>query len=197
MEFYPFPARLRAAYNDISTHGRATVMQRENAVEFTGDFIPLIPMGQPAGVEWVYGERTLITFLGTVYLSSPKLLRLVDVEPRLIEAARATFAINTKLPCLLTVRQNNQPPVLLPAEILYLCGSTATLYSKNPIVPEQTIYLSAEVDFLTLRDMPLYVRRKISLRREEELLLCDIPKSQNNENRIALSAYSARLEKLL
>ena len=196
MEFYPFPAQLRAGYNNVDVPGQASVMEREDAVEFTGDFIPLLPLGETAAVDWAYGERALVTFEGQVYLSSPRLLRLVGVDKRLAEAARATFAMNTRMPCLLTVRQKGQGPVQYPAEILYLSGDSFTLHVKYEILPEQTVYLSAEVDFLTLRDLPLYVRRVIALRRGDDLLLCEPQSRFSDENRIALSAYSARLEQL-
>lgn len=195
MEFYPFPAQLRAGYNNINVPGQATVMERENAVEFTGDFVPLMPLGESAAVDWAHGERALVTFSGQVYLSSPRLLRLVDVDPKLVEAARATFAMNTRLPCLLTARQGGQGAVQYPAEILYLSDDSFTLHVRYDILPQQTVYLSAEVDFLTLRDLPLYVRRVITLRRDDDLLLCDLQAQFSDENRIALSAYSARLEK--
>ena len=196
MRFYPVPARLRAEYNNITSYGELTVMEREDAVEFTGEFIPLLPLGQPAEVSWVYADRTLAAFIGRVYLSSPTLLRLVDVSPKLAEAARATFAMNTRLPSLVTVRQNGRGAVQYPAEILYLSNSSFTLHTRHEILPEQTIYLSAEVDFLTLQDLPLYVRRNIPLRRKEELLLCEVQTHYSDENFIALSAYSAKLEQL-
>ncbi len=195
MEFYPVPARLQAGYNGASATGLATVMEDENALEFTGEFIPLLPLGAPATVDWTYGQRVLASFSGTVYLSSPGLVRLVGLDAALVETARATFAMNTRLPCVLTVRQGESGGRAAAAEILYLSTDTVTLHHHGAVAPGETVWVSAEVDFLTLRELPLLVQREIALRRDDELLLCGVPGLQTNENFIALSAYSARLEK--
>lgn len=196
MQFHPFPARLCANYSNINIHGLATVMHKDNAVEFTGDFIPLIPINQPAKVDWVYGKRCLASFCGSVYLSSSGLVRLVGVDAALVESARATFAANTSLPCQIWAGQQGFAGALQPAQILYLSRETITLHCKSPIGPKQGLYLNAEVDFLTLWQMPLLVCHQIPLRLGEELILCKVAPRQNDENLIALSAYSAKLEKL-
>lgn len=198
MEYFSFPARLRSAYNTISEYGTAQVSARENAIEFSGEFVPLLPLGTEAVVDWILGERTLVSFEGQTYLSSPTRLLLVDVDAELIEAAKATFAINTHLPA--KARSAEAPrgaakTPAYPAEIVYLSADFMTLRTKAAGKLKGRLLLDCEVDFLTLCDQPVLVRRQVTSSRSDALLLCDVLPS-SNDNRIALSAYASKLEQL-
>lgn len=191
MDFLSFPARLRSGYNNVEEYGTAQVAGGEDAVDFTSAFIPLLPLGSQAVVEWVLGQSVVQAYAGRVYLSSPGLLRLVGVEPALVADTRALFATNIQMPA--TVLPPKAAP--MPAKVVYLALGHLTLQVPEPVEPGGRMLLNAEVDFLTLRQLPLQVRTRVTLRKSQSLLLCSI-QGPGNENLIALSAYVARLEKL-
>lgn len=191
MDFLPFPARLCSGYNNVEEYGTAQVADGEDAVDFTSTFIPLLPLGSQAVVEWVLGQNLVQAYAGRVYLSSPGLLRLVGLEPQLAADTRSLFATNIQMPA--TVLPPKAAP--MPARVVYLGLKHLTLQVPEPVEPGGRMLLNAEVDFLTLRQLPLQVRTRVTLRKSQSLLLCDI-QGPGNENLIALSAYVARLEKL-
>lgn len=196
MEFYPFPALVRAGYGGTDIFGQAQVCAGNNAVEFTGEFIPLMPLGAPASIEWILGDRVVVSFSGNVYLSSPRLLRLVDVNPDLVQAAQATFAINVRFPAMYQLSQAaGAAHAPSPAQVLYLSTQYFTLCVKEEVDGGETLLLSAKINFLTLNELPLLVQRRVQLKRGEALLLCDVQPA-SDDNRIALAAYSTKLEHL-
>lgn len=197
MTYYPFPAILHASYDDSQTFGEATVSANENAIEFSGGFIPLLPLGSEATVNWVLGNKSLVQFSGTVYLSTGNFMRLVGVDARLVEAARALFAINVRFAATVSPAAPAGPlgQGRLPVQVLYLSSQFITLLARHDYDERQPLLLHAEVPYLTLASQPLTIRRKAPLRRNETLLLCDVHPS-NNDNTIALSAFAARLEQI-
>jgi hypothetical protein len=194
MEYYPFPALLRTSYSPARVVGSAGLCHRQNAINFSGEFIPLLPLGSPAAIRWIHGQETVATFEGNVYLSSQTLLRLVNISPELMADARSTFAVNTRLPAgIKTGRGGECQPTA--AEVLYLSTDFITLKTAQPMPKGQNLFLDCEVDFLTLRNLELTVRQHLTLRRTESLIFCGVLRG-GDDNLIALSAYSARLAQL-
>lgn len=191
MEYLPFPARLCAG--NICEVGLGQVAEADNAVDFTGDFIPLLPLGQAAAVEWILGDGVVRAYQGEVYLSSPALLRLVRVDAGLVAEARRLFATNLRLRASFASPDKTSPRV--PAQVLYLTTCAATLAAPMPLEPGTRLWLDCEADFLTLRAVPLQVKSAIPLRKSQALLHCTLA-AGSEENLVALSAYTARLEKL-
>ncbi len=193
MEYIPFPATFTSDYNDIRLHGKGIVSGEENAIEFFGDFIPLIPLGSVATVEWITGQNVMAGFSGHVYLSSQNLVRIINVEKEAIAAMRAIFASNTRFKVQICP-QNIVPSQNIVADMVYLSTDFICLLAQCNARENDELSLSAEVDFLTLHDLPLRIARRVPLRRGETLLLCDVLPT-DNANFIALSAYSARLDR--
>lgn len=191
MEYLSFPARLRATYNEIEEYGEAHLGAGGNAVDFVSDFVPLIPLGSAATIDWVYADRNISTYTGKVYLSTPTLLRLVDVDEDLVARARGLFASNIRLPGRL--RQGSSPPAAV--EILYLSVGMVKLCTALTPEIDDRFLLDVEVDFLTLHGLSLRVRQMVPLRRDENLLLCEVERS-GNDNYIALSTYASRLDRI-
>lgn len=196
MDYYPFPALLRSDYNYIHEFGQASPAPQGDAVNFTGDFVPLIPLGTAAAIQWVLGEKTIATFRGKVYLSTSEMMQLVEVDPGQVEKLRAVFAVNTNLPGSITAGTRRAPlkTKSLPVDILYLSPALIKLRASQYVEEGSSILLSSEVDFLTLRDLELTIKQRLLLRRGESLLLCSV-ESGGSENYIALSAYAAKLAK--
>lgn len=197
MEYYPFPALLQSAYNGTSVFGRGTISQTENSINFTSEFIPLLPLGAKAQIEWISGDKTLYTYQGQVYLSSPNLLRLVDIDGALLAPARTVLAVNTRIEATVAavergVRHPPEKTARLTARILFLTNSAIKLLCGSYMAQGQQLLLSSQADFLPLNDLPLLVSSRILLRPQEALLLCEVL-AGGDENFIALSAYAARL----
>lgn len=196
MEFLPFPARLRAEYNDIVEYGEARVAGDEDAVDFTSDFVPLVPLGTGAGIEWLLGKTVVKAYTGHTYLSSAQLLRLTGVDPEAVRDTRSLFATNISMPATLALLDaRGRPTAPAAVKVVYLSQRSLTLQVPLPVEPGGRLLLDAEVAFLTLRGLALQVRTRVTLLKSQSLLLCDIP-PMGDENMIALSAYAARLETL-
>ncbi|MDL2252735.1 hypothetical protein LJC49_01500 [Ruminococcaceae bacterium OttesenSCG-928-I18] len=193
MEFYPFPAVLRTEYNDICEHGTAQITKTGDAINFFGEFVPLVPLGQPAVVEWILGEKTLATFEGKVYLSSAQMLQIIEVNEEKLRTAKTLFLVNTSIPATVVPAQNPKAQPL-PVEILFLSMGLLKLLVRENIEEGTELKLYAHIEFLTLRDLELKVRKRILFHKEETVLLCEI-EGVSRENYIALSTYIAKLEK--
>lgn len=195
MDYYPFPALLRSKYNSIHEFGQASIAVSDNAIDFTSDFVPLLPLGCDAEIKWVLGNRVLAAYHGQVYLSSRELLRIVDIAPNKLEAARTIFATNTKLPGTAVATGGSRiiaKPPAQPVEILYLSKQLIKFRAGGYIAKGQRVALSCEVDFLTLNNQPLQVLERVLLQRDDAILVCEVLPG-GDDNFVALSTYTARL----
>ncbi len=192
-EYYPFPALLKTEYNEIEELGHAQIAPRGNALNFYGDFVPLVPLGHPATVQWVLGERVLATFEGDTYLSTSSMLQLTDLEEGKLATARTLFQTNTKLPAMIA-NSNKKKVEQQAVQVLYLSMGLVKLLCKGDIAEGQELYLYAQADFLTLNALQLTVHKKLDFHEGEKLVLCEV-ESMTQENYISLSAYTAKLEK--
>ncbi len=193
IEYYPFPAVLKTGYNDIEEHGTAQVAAYGNAINFYGDFVPLVPLGHEAAIHWILGDKTLASFAGSVYLSSAKMLQLVDVDEERLATARTLFITNTRLPALVAPAQRPKAEKR-PVEILYLSMGLVKLLTRDNIEEKTELHLFTHVDFLTLHALEIRVRKRIIFGKEETLLLCEVD-GLSRENYVAMSTYVAKLEK--
>lgn len=80
----PFKALLKSVDNRLLATGMARISFDNQSVDFRSDFIPLLKMGVPAKVVRVIDKEETHCFDGSVYLSSKKLLRLVDVKDQIL-----------------------------------------------------------------------------------------------------------------
>ena len=193
MEYYPFPALMRTEYNGIQEHGTARVSEQGTALNFYGEFVPLVPLGQEATVDWILGDKTLASFEGKAYLSTAQMLQLTDVDPEKLNTARGLFLVNTRQPGL--VAPAGKPKAKkLPVEILYLSMGLIKLLTRDNIEEGMELLLYTHVDFLTLNALELRVRKRIIFHKEETLLLCEV-EGVSRENYVALSTYVAKLDK--
>ena len=192
MEFHPFPARLFHLQYGVTTYGQARFVLRDRALDFTDEFVPLLPLGSQASVAWVQGDSIPMEFAGEVYLSSPDFVRITGVGRELFAAAAPLFAQNISFPCRLSAARGEPPAA---ATAIYLSPGRVTLLTGLETQPGQALWLDAEIDFLTLRRLRLTVEQRHLLRRGQYLTVCGVQPA-SNENLIALNAFSARLDKL-
>ena len=199
MDYLPFPAVLRVAAGDIQVFGQGVLPGRSASLDFTAEFIPLLPLGQEATIEWILGNRTMLAFRGNVYLSSRELLRIVDVDSDILEEAKAVFSTNTRLPATVRpfIEEEGAPPGPKPtpallAEIIQLGNGRVKLLTAEGYEAGSGLQLSCEVDFFTLHKQAVTVYRPIQVALDEWILICGIERG-SDENTIALSTYSAKL----
>lgn len=200
MEYLFFPALLRTSYNNINEHGEAVVVHDEYAVDFVSDFVPLIPLGTQASIDWTFGSKSLASYKGKVYLSTQNMLRLVDVDHDLVDRARATFASNVSVPGLATLTSRQllkASKQVFSVNIVYLSVGMVKLQTSTPATIEigERLLLDVEVDFLTLHGLSLKVRQIMQFGYDNGLLICEVERS-GNDNYIALSTYAARLDRI-
>lgn len=195
MEYCPFPALLCSGDNSVREFGRATIAQHDNAIDFTGDFVPLLPLGAQARIQWVLGEKILAELNGKVYLSSRELLRLVELEPAVLEQLKDIFKCNIHLAAQIIPAEKAMfaKQIATQATVLYLSQTDITICSSEYVGEGEQLLVSAEVDFLTLHQLPVTVEKRVLLRRGEALLLCKVQRG-SNDNFIALAAFATRLE---
>ena len=91
-----FPALLKTRQGVVLVEGQATVESAPGQITFTGEFVPLFPMGTPLEIMRIMDGHEVHRFRGTVYISNESMLRLIGVEDRLM--------IDPANPCL-----NNLP----------------------------------------------------------------------------------------
>ncbi len=192
MQFQPFPARLSHLAYGVTAYAWASFVLRDNAMDFTSEFVPLLPLGSQATIAWMQGDTVMMDFTGGVYLSSPQLVRITGIPRDVFAAAAPLFAQNTRFACRVACAPDGPADT---GEVLYLSPGRITLLCGFKATCGQALWLGAEIDFLTLRRLRLIVTRQYPLRRGQYLTVCDVPPA-SNDNFIALNAYSARLETL-
>lgn len=195
MNFIKFPAQLCSDYSDGCEYGRVEIFPNAGALDFTADFVPLLPLGSGARAEWMLGTKVLAKLPGEVYLSSPGLVRLVNIPQKAMAPLVPVFAANTSIPAFIRRNTADSPGKRIPAEIVYLSRHRLTLMLTGAVPTEKRLFLSAEVDFLTLSSLEIEIESQVLLNREGSLLHCKILPG-SDENLIAHSAYLSRLEQL-
>lgn len=97
-----FPNKCKAVlmteHNDILEYGEARISLKNKTVDFTGGFVPLMIIGTPVRV--ICSENNINTHLitGTTYLSSQQLLRIDNINIRLLENAEKVLTMEVSIP---------------------------------------------------------------------------------------------------
>lgn len=99
-----FDALLRSKQGEELAAGSASVSVPQGSVTFESDFVPLYPMGTPMEIVRLHGGQPIHRFMGRVYLSDKKLMRLVSVEDELLPGAEYFYNDHMELPAMLTVQ---------------------------------------------------------------------------------------------
>lgn len=97
-----FPAILRSMEGEVLAEGEASVLKEDHAVTFTSDFVPLYPLGTQLEIMRIYKGKEVHQFIGKVYLSDKKLMRLVSVEDKLLPGSEEVYCGNMNFPATLT-----------------------------------------------------------------------------------------------
>lgn len=104
-----FPALLKTPDGKILEYGTASVFCEEQALDFTGEFVPICKMGTPLQVIRVQEDFETQRFSGVVYLSSPRMLRLVSLEDEVLPGALLAYDYDTALNACVTASVLQEP----------------------------------------------------------------------------------------
>lgn len=166
---------------------------------FTSDFVPLIKLGSEVTVVRVIGEKRLDRFVGKVYLSSRKLLRIVDVDSAAINPAFEMFESNIILPADFlvapgaTTRFNVQKARAVSGFVRYISPQSVKICTMEFADKGDYLVFSLEDPALSLDKMLVCVKERVLLMRSAALLLCEVV-SLSMENGVAIAGFLEALK---
>lgn len=108
-----FKATLKTEDDTILEDGYACIIHEERAVQFRSAFVPLMKLGSTAKIVRIMNDQETHCFIGQVYLSSSKLLRIVNVNDKLLTEVELALSVETSI-------QAKLHPVLSMAETFHL-----------------------------------------------------------------------------
>ncbi len=85
-------AILKTIDNNILEYGKASISIKDKSIDFTAQFVPLIKIGAQAKIICIENNVSTHVITGSVYLSSDKLLRLVNIRCVLISGAEKVLS---------------------------------------------------------------------------------------------------------
>lgn len=179
--------------NDILEPGQAYI-SRDNSVTFTSDFVPLVKLGSEVTVIRVIGEKRLEHFVGKVYLSSRKLLRIVDVDSAAIGPALEMFESNVVFPAEFliapgaTTRFNVQKARAVSGFVRYISPQSVKICTMEFADKDEYLVFSIGEPELSLEKMLVRIKERILLMRSAALLLCEVV-SLSMENGVEIAGF--------
>lgn len=192
-----FSALLKTQEEGVLEIGQAAVAPDENTLTFTSDFVPLMQLGSQATVTRVIGDWECESYTGTVYLSSQKLLRIVDVDPQKIELARELFGVNALYPGEFYLSPNKNPKNniakldSISGFLRYVSLRTVRICTMEYVEEKQHLLFSLDAPELPLVSMVVRVNERILLERSSAVLICDVV-SISSQNSHAIREYMER-----
>lgn len=194
-----FPATLKLGDGQFLEYGQAFLSQdKDGVVNFTGDFVPLIRIGETVNIVRTLGEREMERFVGQVYLSSRRLLQVVGVQGAALREAHRMFDSNANLSADIFVVKpphfNMQKGEKISGFVRFVSPDIIKICTMEFVDEGAHLALSAEGMSLLLDDMLVQVKERILLMRNSAVLICDVL-SSSPENEEILSGYFARRQK--
>lgn len=84
--------------NDVLLeYGFAAISIKNKSVDFTNAFVPLIKIGATVKIICNKNGQSILSFIGEVYLSSRKLLRIISIKCNLLPDAEKLLGVNTNI----------------------------------------------------------------------------------------------------
>lgn len=154
-----FKALLKTENGAVLEEGYACILHQDRAVEFRSGFVPLMKFGTTANIVRVMENQETHCFTGQVYLSSPKLLRIVNVNDKLLADAELALSVETSIHAKLS-------PVLSQAETFHLpIGKLIKFDAEIYSISTTTIkFISSEkfaigAQLLINTDVPVHLKK--------------------------------------
>lgn len=164
-----FPAVLKTVENKVIEYGRGTVSVENQSLDFTGDFVPIFKMGTRLKVVHAQKEIEIQSFEGEVYLSSPRLLRLVALTDEVLPGASSVESYDVEMEGLAFI----SPALAEPPQhsLLFHRRRAATLPRSFPV----SIYAISLSQFKLTCDVTLEKDQRFVLDVERPVYLRALP----------------------
>lgn len=196
---YPlyFPAVLLSADGKFLTEGEACLSEASGAVDFNGEFVPLLRLGAEVQVVRVLGETPLERFPGQVYRCTKKSLRVTGIPETALAGARALFEVNAHFPASIFLSPDNsfrfapEKARRLDGNIRFVSSVQLKITAMEPIADGQKALVTAGA--LSLDRLLIRVAKRTPLGQNAAVLLCDVFEP-TLENARALARYAASRE---
>lgn len=196
MNSIEFSAIFESKENGISEMGQAYIAA-DNSVTFTSDFVPLVKLGTTVSITRILGDKKFERFTGKVYLSSRKLIRIVDVDHKLIEQAMALFESNAIVPAEFDVMparlfrfgsKNQKPVATISGFVRYISPTTVRICTMEYAEAGQQLVFTTEDPHLAVEKFTVVIKERMLLMRSAALLICETVSLSEN-NRAAIQNY--------
>lgn len=179
-----FSATLICEEDGICEPGQACIEPFEDSVTFSCDFVPLIRLGSRATIVRTLGEMEFERFEGRVYLSSRKLLRIVEVDHEVVSSVRPLFDSNCIFPVTLFMankRHKMQKAEMISGFLRYISPTEIKICTMEFADAGQELIFSLSEPGLYLEKLSVTIIERILLMRSAAVLLCRInPPSEAN-----------------
>lgn len=130
-----FPAVLTAFEGRIEEYGSARPVPESTSLEFFGDFVPLLRMGETVTVIRLLDGVEAQIFTGQVYLATRKLLRLVDVVETILPPL-LDVPVEVEVPAFIRLPEPTARPRLFSlkrkGELHHTGETEAAIYTLSP-----------------------------------------------------------------
>lgn len=136
----PVDAELRTSDGALLENGKAFISERGNFIDFKNDFVPLLKLGDSVTLCLMLNDCEAVRFDGKAYISSNTLLRISEVDKKLINYAREMFGSNLFVHTILSFCHENRFKVKKTGENI-----AVTIYS----ITKDTLR------FITLEKVPI------------------------------------------
>lgn len=93
-----FPAVLKDTQGRILAEGYGSVLPENGEVEFRSDFVPLYRMGVPLKMVRRCDGQDIHVFIGEVYISDKKMIRLMHVRDLLLPGSEKVYSTKVDIP---------------------------------------------------------------------------------------------------
>ena len=98
--YIEFTAYLKSESGEILARGEGVVNVAERFVTFTSDFVPLYHIGTSMEVVRVFKGLEVHRFFGKIYLSSKRLMRIVDIDDELLPGSEYCYSTDIEFPAV-------------------------------------------------------------------------------------------------
>lgn len=135
-----FTALLKTPDGKVMEPGNATLFISQRAAEFRAAFVPMLKLGTIATIVRIEKGQEIHSFTGRVYLSSQRLLRLVEITDRLLPGCADYLSAETSIPIRLRRSADTKTPPL-DATLFYLSTSSFKFTSEHRFHVGDLLYL--------------------------------------------------------
>ena len=167
----------------------------DGSVVFKNEFVPLMRLGTKVQIARLLGGEEVQSFGGEVYLSSPTLLKITAVDPRMIDEAQRIFGANTSVVVKLALKDSHEPNYragdIIDGTVYYLSPDLVKLMSMEQIEPGHRLMLKLKSPVQTGK-LSLEVQERVTIGRIATGYLCRVVGPLSRKVQSALADYETQ-----